>query len=176
VGAYSAFVTRPQTLAEMVAVIEGYVDDAHRRVLRSTTDPAHGLPRFKRRAEQAQDERVLRVLLALLGGAYPEVLDLDRLQAVSYERIDGAALAVQETRLRRRLQGIPETAPSSVLTESGGLPGLFRFHIYGVVLVSNCSTSTWTLAPGGRRMPEPERHKPSTRRRCPCTAAGGVLV
>ena len=107
-------VTRPQTSAEVMAVIERYVDDAHRRVLRSTTDPARGLPRFKKKAEQAQDERVLRVLLELLRDVHPEVLDLERLQTASYERIDGAALAVQETRLRRRLQGIPEVAPSSL--------------------------------------------------------------
>jgi hypothetical protein len=107
-------VTQPETLAEVVAVIERYVDDAHRRVLRSTTDPARGLPRFKKKAEQAQDERVLRVLLALLGEVHAEGLPLDRLQAASYERIDGAALAAEETRLRRRLQGIPEIAPSSL--------------------------------------------------------------
>ncbi|HEX8969798.1 MAG TPA: hypothetical protein VF937_18085 [Chloroflexota bacterium] len=111
--------TRPETFAEVVAVIEGYVDDAHRRVLRSTTDPARGLPRFKKKAEQAQDERVLRVLLTLLGEVHPVVRDLDRLQAASYERIDGAALAAEETRLRRRLQGIPETAPSSLPGASG---------------------------------------------------------
>ena len=92
------------------------VDDAHRRVLRSTTDPARGVPRFKKKAEQAQDERVLRVLLALLAEVHPEVLDIDRLQAASYERIDGAALVAEGTRLRRRLQGIPETAPSSIVS------------------------------------------------------------
>jgi hypothetical protein len=96
----------------MVAIIEGYVDDALRRVLRSTTDPARGLPRFKKKAEQTQDERVLHVLLALLGDVHPEVLNHDRLQAASYERIDGAALAAEDTRLRRRLQGIPEAAHS----------------------------------------------------------------
>jgi hypothetical protein len=96
----------------VIAVIERYVDDAHRRVLRSTTDPARGLPRFKKKAEQTQDERVFRVLLALLGEVHPDVLDHDRLQAASYDRIDGAGLAAEETRLRRRLQGIPETAPS----------------------------------------------------------------
>lgn len=98
----------------MVAIIERYVDDAHRRVLRSTTDPARGLPRFKKKAEQALDERELRVLLALLAEVFPEVLDPDRLQAASYERIQGAALAAEDTRVRRRLQGIPETAPSSL--------------------------------------------------------------
>ena len=109
--AYACCVTRPDTSAGVVAIIERYVDDAHRRVLRSTTDPARGLPRFKKKAEQAQDERVLRVLLTLLSEVHPEVLDLDRLQAASYQRIDGATLAVEETRLRRRLQGIPEVAP-----------------------------------------------------------------
>ena len=115
-AAYFASVTRPESSAEVVAVIERYVDDAHRRVLRSTTDPARGLPRFKKKAEQAQDERVLRVLLALLAEVHPEVLDIDRLQAASYERIDGAALVAEGTRLRRRLQGIPETAPSSIVS------------------------------------------------------------
>ena len=86
-AAYFASVTRPESSAEVVAVIERYVDDAHRRVLRSTTDPARGLPRFKKKAEQAQDER-----------------------------IDGAALVAEGTRLRRRLQGIPETAPSSIVS------------------------------------------------------------
>jgi hypothetical protein len=103
--------SRPQTLADVVAVIERQVDEAHRRVLRSTTDPARGLPRFKKKAEQAQDERVLRVLLTLLADVHPEVLATDQLQADSYTRIDGAALAADDTRLRRRLQGIPESAP-----------------------------------------------------------------
>src|SRR2546421_13065929 len=98
---------RPQTYTEVVAVIERHVDDAHRRVLRSTTDTARGLPRFKKKAEQAQDERVLRVLLALLAEVHPDVLDIDRLQAASYKRIDGAALAAEGTRLSRRLQAIP---------------------------------------------------------------------
>ena len=106
--------TRPDTSAGVVAIIERYVDDAHRRVLRSTTDPARGLPRFKKKAEQAQDERVLRVLLTLLSEVHPEVLDVERLQAASYQRIDGATLAVEETRLRRRLQGIPEVAPPNL--------------------------------------------------------------
>ena len=83
-------------------------------VMRSTTDPTRGLPRFKKKSEQAQDERVLRVLLTLLCEVHPEVVDLERLQAASYQRIDGAALAVEETRLRRRLQGIPEVAPSKM--------------------------------------------------------------
>jgi hypothetical protein len=96
----------------VVAVVERHVDDAHRRVLRSTTDPARGLPRFKKKAEQAQDERVLAVLLALLAEVHPRVLTPEQLQAESYERIDGAVLAGEDTRLRRRLQGIPERAPS----------------------------------------------------------------
>jgi hypothetical protein len=102
---------RPETFADVIAAIERSVDDAHRRVLRSTTDPARGLPRFKKKAEQAQDERVLAALLDLLAQVYPEVLTSDRLKALSYERIDGPSLAADDTRLRRRLQGIPERAP-----------------------------------------------------------------
>src|SRR5947209_18582308 len=105
--------TRPQTYAEVVAVIERAVDDAYRRVLRSTTDPARGLPRFKKKAEQAQDERALDTLLRVLADVHPEVLTLDRLRSDSYTRIDGDALVAEDTRVRRRLQGIPETAPSS---------------------------------------------------------------
>src|SRR5438105_5045436 len=104
---------RPQTYTEVVAVIERHVDDAHRRVLRSTTDPARGLPRFKKKAEQAQDDRALDTLLRLLADVHPEPLTLDRLRSDSYTRIDGPTLAAEDTRLRRRLQGIPETAPSS---------------------------------------------------------------
>jgi hypothetical protein len=106
--------SRPKTYTEVLALIERHVDDAHRRVLRSTTDPARGLPRFKKKAEQAQDERVLATLLQLLGEVHPEVLTAERLQADSYARIDGATLAAEDTRLRRRLQGIPETAPSAL--------------------------------------------------------------
>jgi hypothetical protein len=102
---------RPRTHAEIVEVIERHVDDAHRRVLRSTTDPARGLPHFKKKAEQAQDERILGVLLALLAEIHPEVLAADQLRTASYERIDGDVLAAEDTRVRRRLQGIPETAP-----------------------------------------------------------------
>jgi hypothetical protein len=105
-------VSRPETYAEVVAVVESHVDEAHRRVLRSTTDPARGLPRFKKKAEQAQDERVLAVLLALLADISPQVLTPERLKADSYARIDGPTLAAEDTRLRRRLQGIPERAPS----------------------------------------------------------------
>jgi hypothetical protein len=95
-----------------VALIEQHVDESHRRVLRSTTDPARGLPRFKKKAEQAQDERVLDVLLALLAEVHPDQLPSERLRTASYERIDGAVLASEDTRLRRRLQGIPEVARS----------------------------------------------------------------
>jgi hypothetical protein len=104
--------SRPQTYAEVVAVIERVVDDAHRRVLRSTTDPARSLPRFKKKAEQALDERVFAALLELLAEVHPEVLTTDRLRSDSYQRIDGSSLAAEDTRLRRRLQGIPERAPS----------------------------------------------------------------
>jgi hypothetical protein len=107
--------TRPNTYSEAIQVIERHVDDAHRRVLRSTTDPARGLPRFKKKAEQAQDERALDTLLRVLADVHPEVLTLDRLRADSYIRIDGSALAAEDTRLRRRLQGIPELAPSSLV-------------------------------------------------------------
>jgi hypothetical protein len=103
---------RPHTAAEVVAIIERHVDEAHRRVLRSTTDPERGLPRFKKKAEQAQDERVLDVLLALLAESHAEVLPADRLRADSYARIEGPLLAAEDTRLRRRLQGIPEFARS----------------------------------------------------------------
>ena len=106
--------TRPRTYAEVVAVIERAVDDAHRRVLRSTTDPGRGIPRFKKNAEQALDERVLAALLELLAEVSPEVLTTDRLKADSYQRIDGPSLAAEDTLLRRRLQGIPEKAPSSL--------------------------------------------------------------
>jgi len=102
---------RTWTYAEVVAVIEGHVDEAHRRVLRTTTDPTRGLPRFKKKAEQSEDERVLDILLALLAEVNVDALTPDRLRADSFERIDGASLAAQDKRLRRRLQGIPETAP-----------------------------------------------------------------
>jgi len=105
--------TRPATPAEIVAIVERHVDDAHRRVLRSTTDPARGLPRFKKKAEQTLDERVLDVLLRLLAEIHTPTLTVDQLRTASYERIDGSALAADDTRLRRRLQGIPEVAPSA---------------------------------------------------------------
>jgi hypothetical protein len=104
--------SRPNTYPEVVHVIERHVDDAHRRVLRSTTDPERSLPRFKKKAEQAQDERALDTLLSVLADVLPEVLPLDRLRSDSYARIDGPALAAEDKRIRRRLQGIPETAPS----------------------------------------------------------------
>ena len=103
---------RPKSYAEVVKVIKRHVDDAHRRVLRSTTDPERGLPRFKKKAEQTQDERALDTLLRVLADVLPEPLTLDRLRADSYARIDGATLAAEDTRIRRRLQGIPEMAPS----------------------------------------------------------------
>lgn len=107
--------SRPKTYAEVVQVIEHYVDDVHRQVLRSTTDPARGLPRFKKKAEQAQDERALDTLLRVLADVHSEVLNLDRLRSDSYTRIDGDALVAEDTRVRRRLQGIPQTAPSSLV-------------------------------------------------------------
>jgi hypothetical protein len=103
--------SKPDALAEVIAIIERHVDDAHRDALRSTTDPAKGLPRFKTKSQQAQDDRALRVLLRLLGEVHPSRATIDQLQQASYERIDGAALAVEDTHLRRRLQGIPEVAP-----------------------------------------------------------------
>jgi hypothetical protein len=102
---------RPKTVAEVVAVIERHVDDAHRHILRSATDPARGLPRFKTKSEQAQEQRAFNVLLALLVDTHGEGWDADRLKQASYERIEGELLAAEDTRIRRRLQGIPERAP-----------------------------------------------------------------
>jgi hypothetical protein len=102
--------TRPQTYAEVVATIERHVDEAHQRVLRSTTDPARGLPRFKKKAEQVLDERILDVLLALLAEVTVDVTTPDRLRVDSYNRIDGQRLEAEDKRLRRRLQGIPESS------------------------------------------------------------------
>jgi len=107
-------VPEPQTVADIVSVIERHVDDIHQQVLRSTTDPAKGLPRFKTKARQAQDERVLRVLLKVLVEIRSAGATVERLQAESYARIDGAAIEADDTRLRRRLQGIPEVAPQSL--------------------------------------------------------------
>ena len=98
--------TRPSTYAEVVAILDQRVGDAHRRVLRSTTDPARGLRRFKKKAEQAQDERVLEVLLALLAEIHADVVDTDRLRAESYARIDGLGLALAHDRL---MEGRPAT-------------------------------------------------------------------
>jgi hypothetical protein len=104
---------RPETYAEVVAMIEQHVDEAHRHVLRSSTDPAKGLPRFKTKSEQKQDERGLNVLLALLADVVGSGADprgtAEQMRKESYERIDGLALAADDTRIRRRLQGIPET-------------------------------------------------------------------
>jgi hypothetical protein len=79
-------------------------------VLRSTTDPARGLPKFKTRAQQQQDERALRVLLAVLAEVRGGGVKPDQLQQESYVRLDGATLEEEDKRLRRRLQGIPEVA------------------------------------------------------------------
>src|SRR5437016_2329787 len=102
-----------QTRAEAIEIIERHVDDAHRHVLRSATDPGRTLPRFKTKSEQAQELRALTVLLALLVEARADGADADRLRQESYGRIDGAALEREDTLVRRRLQGIPETAPRS---------------------------------------------------------------
>src|SRR6266542_2103518 len=104
---------RPETHAKVAAVIERYVDDAHRRVLRRTTDPARRLPRFKKKAEQSLHEGIMDALLAVLADVHADLLTPDRLRAASYERIDGQSLEAEDKRLRRRLQGIPETAPSA---------------------------------------------------------------
>jgi alpha-ketoglutarate-dependent taurine dioxygenase len=106
--------SKSDALAEVIAIIERHVDDAHRDALRSTTDPAKGLPRFKTKSQQAQDDRALRVLLRLLGEVHPSRATIDQLQQASYLRIDGATLAIEDTRLRRRLQGIPEVAPQLI--------------------------------------------------------------
>ena len=100
-----------QTRAEVLEIIERHVDDAHRHVLRSATDPGRSLPRFKTKSEQAQELRALNVLLALLVEVRGDGSDADRLRAESYERIDGDVLSREDTLIRRRLQGIPETAP-----------------------------------------------------------------
>jgi hypothetical protein len=106
--------SRPKTYTEVLQVIEHHLDEVHRQVLRTTTDPARGLPRFKKKAEQVQDERALDTLLRVLADVHPEVLTLDRLRSDSYTRIEGDELVAEDRRVRRRLQGIPETAPSSL--------------------------------------------------------------
>ncbi|HLZ28602.1 MAG TPA: hypothetical protein VKV73_14915 [Chloroflexota bacterium] len=110
---------RPKTYAEVLAVIERHVDDAHRRIVRSVTDPEKGLPRFKTKSEHAQDLRGFSVLLALLVETNDEGWDADRLRQASFDRIDGPRLAEEDTRIRRRLQGIPERAPQSTPPTSG---------------------------------------------------------
>jgi hypothetical protein len=95
-------------------VIERHLDDAHRRILRSTTDPDKGLPRFKTKSEHAQDLRAFSELLALLVDAHAEGWDADRLRQASYDRVEGALLEADDTRIRRRLQGIPERAPPTL--------------------------------------------------------------
>src|SRR4030081_1935863 len=102
----------PETVAKVIAVIERLVDDAHRHVLRSATDPGRSLPRFKTKSEQAQELRALNALLAVLKEIRADGSDADRLRQESYERIDGDVLSREDTLIRRRLQGIPETAPS----------------------------------------------------------------
>ena len=103
----------PESLADVLAVIERHVDEAHRHVLRSVTDPGRSLPRFKTKSEQAQEQRAFKVLLALLVDARSDGADVDRLRQESYARIDGAVLEREDTLIRRRLQGIPETAPQA---------------------------------------------------------------
>src|SRR4051794_5332723 len=98
------------SLADVIAGIERPLHGGHPRVLRSTTDPERGLPRFKKKSEDAQDQRVLGELLKLLADVHDDGVTLDRLRAASYERIDGDALGAEDKRLRRRLQGIPESA------------------------------------------------------------------
>jgi len=105
--------TRPQTHAQVIEVIERHLDEAHRVVLRSTTDPGRTLPRLKTKSEAAQDLRALNVLLSLLADVLSDGSDREQLQQASYARIDGALLAAEDTRIRRRLQGIPEVAPQS---------------------------------------------------------------
>jgi|SRR5579859_7164121 len=103
--------TAPETIADVVEVIERHIDDAHRHVLRSVTDPGRSLPRFKTKSEQAQELRGLNVLLALLKEVRADGSDADRLRQESYARIGGDVLAREDTLIRRRLQGIPEVAP-----------------------------------------------------------------
>jgi phage I-like protein len=110
----------PPTYADLLAVIERHLDEAHRHVLRSATDPGRTLPRFKTKSEQLQDQRGMNVLLALLTAAQTTPVTSDELRQASYERINGAQLAAEDTKIRRRLQGIPETAPD--LSSSGDAP------------------------------------------------------
>src|ERR1700737_705508 len=107
-----AHMPAPETTAEIIAIIERHVDDPHRHVLRSATDPGRSLPRFKTKSEQAQELRALNVLLAVLVEVRGDGSDRDRLRKESYDRIDGDVLSREDTLIRRRLQGIPETAPN----------------------------------------------------------------
>ncbi len=102
--------TAPETVAQVLEIIERHIDDALRHVLRSATDPGRTLPRFKTKSEQAQELRALKVLLAVLVEVRADGADADRLRQQSYDRIDGAVLEREDTLIRRRLQGIPETA------------------------------------------------------------------
>jgi hypothetical protein len=102
----------PETTGEIVAIIERHIDDAHRHVLRSATDPGRSLPRFKTKSEQAQELRALNTLLKVLVEIRADGSDADRLRQESYVRIDGDVLTRDDTLIRRRLQGIPEAAPS----------------------------------------------------------------
>jgi hypothetical protein len=103
--------TRPSTVAEVISAIERHVDEAHRHVLRSATDPGRSLPRFKTKSEQAQEARALKVLLALLVEVHPDESYVEKLRQASYERIEGDTLSREDTLIRRRLQGIPEVPP-----------------------------------------------------------------
>ena len=49
----------------------------------------------------------------LLGEVQAVAWPFERLVKESYARINGDAIAAEDTRIRRRLQGIPEVAPSS---------------------------------------------------------------
>jgi hypothetical protein len=100
-----------QSSAEIVTIIERHVDDAHRRMLRSVTDTM----RFKTKSEKAQEQRALKVLVAVLVEIYASGSTAERLLKESYDRIEGDDIAAEDTRLRRRLQGIPEVAPQSLI-------------------------------------------------------------
>ena len=73
------------TTAEILAIIERHVDDAHRRMLRSVTDTM----RFKTKSEKAQEERALKVLMAVLVEVHASGSSAERLLKESYDRIDG---------------------------------------------------------------------------------------
>ena len=103
----------PETYADVLAVIERHLDDAHRHILRAVTDPARGLPRFKTKSEQLREQRGFEVLLALLVDARADGADAERLREASYRRIGGDLVADEDKLIRRRLQGIPERAPQA---------------------------------------------------------------